>query len=114
MRYAVLVTIVLGSICYFVTRMLGLGAYGSAATRVFANYKQMEAEGMTSANNLAPARLTEGLESLFFSMSKNAASMMVLVCITQLVVLFFVQRSFKRKMLAQMHPPQPPGPDARV
>lgn len=114
MRYAVLVTIVLGSICYFVTRMMGLGAFAGAANRVFANYKQMEAEGMTSADPSALGHLTEGLQSSFFRMGKNAASMMVLICITQLVVLFFVQRSFKRKLLAQMHPPQPSGPDARV
>lgn len=114
MRYAVLVTFVLGFICIFATMAHGHGAALAAKFRVIANYQQMEAEGMTSAHPLATSRLTEGIESFFFGVGQNAALMTLVICITQLVVLFFVQRSFKRDMLAQMHRPQSPGPDANA
>jgi hypothetical protein len=114
MRYAVLVTIVLGLIYFVVSMAMGLGAYSSAMIRTFHNYKQMEAERMTSADPSALGRLTEGLERSFYELGEAHALMSLVICITQLVVLFFVQRAFKRKMLAQMHPPQPPGPAARA
>ena len=98
MRYVVLVTVVLGLVYFFLAWVLSFGTYVQAERSVHTNYMQLEVAGITSADSSARHQLTEGLARSIMQLSMAHGVMTLVMIIVQLVVFYFVQRSFKREM----------------